>query len=56
MVDIYQYDKKKEEQTIIKTDTGKRKKDTLKPEKATHQRFFAVKLKKPNDHTNEECF
>ena len=29
MVDIYQYDKKKEEQTIIKTDTGKEKERTI---------------------------
>ena len=49
MVDIYQYDKKKEEQTIIKTDTGKRKKDqyieNLRDGDAIND-FFAVKLKK----------
>jgi len=49
MVDIYQYDKKKEEQTIIKTDTGKRKKEqyieNLREGDAVND-FFAVKLKK----------
>ncbi|HIH28689.1 MAG TPA: HD domain-containing protein [Thermoplasmata archaeon] len=49
MVDIYQYDKKKEEQTIIKTDTGKRKKDqyieNLREGDAIND-FYAVKLKK----------
>jgi len=49
MVDIYQYDKKKEEQTIIQTDTGKRKKDqyieNLREGDAIND-FFAVKLKK----------
>jgi 3'-5' exoribonuclease len=49
MVDIYQYDKKKEEQTIIKTDTGKRKKDqyieNLREGDAIND-FFAVKIKK----------
>jgi 3'-5' exoribonuclease len=49
MVDIYQYDKKKEEQTIIKTDTGKRKKEqyieNLRDGDAIND-FFAVKLKK----------
>ncbi|HWR63331.1 MAG TPA: HD domain-containing protein [Candidatus Thermoplasmatota archaeon] len=49
MVDIYQYDKKKDEQTIIKTDTGKRKKDqyieNLRDGDAIND-FFAVKLKK----------
>jgi len=49
MVDIYQYDKKKEEQTIIKTDTGKRKKEqyieNLREGDAVSD-FFAVKLKK----------
>ena len=49
MVDIYQYDKKKEEQTIIKTDTGRRKKEqyieNLREGDAIND-FFAVKLKK----------
>jgi 3'-5' exoribonuclease len=49
MVDIYQYDKKKEEQTIIKTDTGKRKKEqyieNLREGDAVND-FFAVKIKK----------
>jgi 3'-5' exoribonuclease len=49
MVDIYQYDKKKDEQTIIKTDTGKRKKEqyieNLRDGDAIND-FFAVKLKK----------
>ncbi|HUS99226.1 MAG TPA: HD domain-containing protein [Candidatus Thermoplasmatota archaeon] len=49
MVDIYQYDKKKEEQTIIKTDTGKRKKEqyieNLREGDAIND-FFAVKIKK----------
>jgi 3'-5' exoribonuclease len=49
MVDIYQYDKKKEEQTIIKTDTGRRKKEqyieNLRDGDAIND-FFAVKLKK----------
>jgi 3'-5' exoribonuclease len=48
-VDIYQYDKKKDEQTIIKTDTGKRKKEqyieNLRDGDAIND-FFAVKLKK----------
>ncbi len=49
MVDIYQHDKKREEQTIIKTDTGKRKKEqyieNLREGDAVND-FFAVKLKK----------
>ena len=49
MADIYQYEKKKEEQTIIKTDTGKRKKEqyieNLREGDAIND-FFAVKLKK----------
>jgi 3'-5' exoribonuclease len=49
MVDIYQYDKKKDEQTIIKTDTGKRKKEqyieNLREGDAVND-FFAVKIKK----------
>ncbi len=49
MVDIYQYDKKKDEQTLIKTDTGKRKKEqyieNLREGDAVND-FFAVKLKK----------
>lgn len=49
MADIYQYEKKKEEQTIIKTDTGKRKKEqyteNLREGDAVND-FFAVKLKK----------
>lgn len=50
MVDITQYEKKKEEQTIIKTDTGRRKKEqyieNLREGDAVND-FFAVKLKKP---------
>lgn len=51
MVDIYQYDnKKKEEQTIIATDTGKRKKEqyieNLREGDGVND-FFAVKIKKP---------
>lgn len=50
MADIYQYDKKKEEQTIIPTDTGKRKKEqyveNLREGDVVND-FFAVKLKKP---------
>ena len=50
MVDIYQYEKKKEEQTIIKADTGKRKKEqyieNLRESDAVND-FFAIKLKKP---------
>lgn len=49
MADIYQYEKKKEEQTIIKTDTGKRKKEqyieNLREGDAVND-FFAVKIKK----------
>ena len=49
MVDIYQYNKKKDEQTIIKTDTGKRKKEqyieNLREGDAVND-FFAVKIKK----------
>ena len=49
MADIYQYDKKKDEQTIIKTDTGKRKKEqyieNLREGDAVND-FFAVKIKK----------
>jgi 3'-5' exoribonuclease len=49
MTDIYQYEKKKEEQTIIKTDTGKRKKEqyieNLREGDAVND-FFAVKIKK----------
>jgi len=49
MTDIYQYEKKKDEQTIIKTDTGKRKKEqyieNLREGDAVND-FFAVKLKK----------
>jgi len=51
MVDIYQYDnKKKEEQTIIPTDTGRRKKEqyieNLREGDGIND-FFAVKLKRP---------
>jgi 3'-5' exoribonuclease len=50
MVDFHQYEKKKEEQTIIKTDTGRRKKEqyieNLREGDAVND-FFAVKLKKP---------
>ncbi len=49
MVDIYQYNKKKDEQTIIKTDTGRRKKEqyieNLREGDAVND-FFAVKIKK----------
>lgn len=49
MADIYQYEKKKDEQTIIKTDTGKRKKEqyieNLRDGDAIND-FFAVKIKK----------
>jgi 3'-5' exoribonuclease len=49
MADIYQYEKKKDEQTIIKTDTGKRKKEqyieNLREGDAVND-FFAVKIKK----------
>jgi 3'-5' exoribonuclease len=49
MTDIYQYEKKKDEQTIIKTDTGKRKKEqyveNLREGDAVND-FFAVKIKK----------
>ncbi|MBN2600324.1 MAG: HD domain-containing protein [Candidatus Thermoplasmatota archaeon] len=49
MTDIYQYEKKKDEQTIIKTDTGKRKKEqyieNLRDGDAVND-FFAVKIKK----------
>lgn len=49
MADIYQYEKKKDEQTIIKTDTGKRKKEqyieNLRDGDAVND-FFAVKIKK----------
>ncbi|MBN1860358.1 MAG: HD domain-containing protein [Candidatus Thermoplasmatota archaeon] len=49
MTDIYQYEKKKEEQTIIKTDTGKRKKEqyieNLREGDAVND-YFAVKIKK----------
>ena len=49
MPDIYQYEKKKEEQTTIKTDTGRRKKEQyiehLREGDAVND-FFAVKIKK----------
>lgn len=49
MTDIYQYEKKKDEQTIIKTDTGKRKKEqyieNLREGDVVND-FFAVKIKK----------
>lgn len=48
MTDIYQYDKKKEKQTIIETDTGKRSKEqfveNLREGDVVHD-FFAVKIK-----------
>ena len=51
MSDLYKYDKKKEEgQTMIKTDTGKRKKEQYIEnfkEGDTINDFFAVKLKNP---------
>jgi len=49
MADIYQYDKKKE-QTMIKTDSGKRKKDRFIEnlrEGDVINDFFAVKIKNP---------
>ena len=49
MADIYHYEKKKDEQTIIKTDTGKRKKEqyieNLREGDVVND-FFAVKIKK----------
>ena len=50
MTDIYHYEKKKEEQTIIKTDSGKRKKDQFIEnlrEGDVISDFFAVKIKNP---------
>jgi 3'-5' exoribonuclease len=50
MVDVYPFEKKKEEQTIIQTDTGKRKKEQFIEnlrEGDVLNDFFAVKLKKP---------
>ncbi|MEM4257590.1 MAG: HD domain-containing protein [Candidatus Thermoplasmatota archaeon] len=50
MTDIYHYDKKKDEQTIINVDSGRRKKEqfieNLREGDAIND-FFAVKLKKP---------
>lgn len=50
MTDIYQYEKKKEEQTMIQTDTGKRKKEqfieNLREGDVVND-FFAVKRKNP---------
>jgi len=50
MTDIYQYDKKKEEQTLIDTDTGKRSKEqyieNLREGDVVND-FFAVKIKNP---------
>lgn len=50
MADIYQYEKKKEEQTLIKTDTGKRKKEqfieNLREGDVVND-FFSVKRKNP---------
>jgi 3'-5' exoribonuclease len=49
MTDIYKYEKKKDEQTIIKTDTGKRKKEQYVEnlrEGDVINDFFAVKIKK----------
>src|SRR4030042_6708930 len=48
MADIYQFEKKKEEQTMIKTDTGKRKKEQYIEnlrEGDVVSDFFAVKQK-----------
>ena len=50
MSDLYDYSKKKDEQTIIKADTGKRKKDQYIEnirEGDIVNDFFAVKIKKP---------
>jgi 3'-5' exoribonuclease len=50
MADIYQYDKKKDKQTMIKTDTGKRKKEqfieNLREGDVVND-FFSVKIKNP---------
>lgn len=50
MSDIYSYDKKQEEQTMIETDTGKRKKEqfieNLREGDVVND-FFAVKVKNP---------
>jgi len=50
MTDIYSYDKKHDEQTMIKTDTGKRKKErfieNLREGDVVND-FFAVKIKNP---------
>jgi len=50
MTDIYSYDKKQDEQTMIKTDTGKRKKEqfieNLREGDVVND-FFAVKIKNP---------
>ena len=50
MSDIYSYDKKQDEQTMIKTDTGKRKKEqfieNLREGDVVND-FFAVKIKNP---------
>jgi 3'-5' exoribonuclease len=50
MTDIYQYEKKKDEQTTIKPDTGRRTKDqyveNLREGDAIND-FFAIKIKKP---------
>jgi 3'-5' exoribonuclease len=50
MADIYHYEKKHDEQTMIKTDTGKRKKEqyieNLREGDVVND-FFAVKLKNP---------
>ena len=50
MADIHNYEKKKEEQTIIKADTGRRKKEQFIEnlrEGDVVSDFFAVKIKKP---------
>ena len=50
MTDTYSYDKKQDEQTMIKTDTGKRKKEqfieNLREGDVVND-FFAVKIKNP---------
>jgi 3'-5' exoribonuclease len=50
MTDIYSYDKKHDEQTMIKTDTGKRKKEqfieNLREGDVVND-FFAIKIKNP---------
>ncbi len=50
MTDIYHYEKKKDEQTLIETDTGKRNKEqfieNLREGDVVND-FFAIKIKNP---------